>query len=108
MTKYLGIKRLLLCAAACAATVALPARADSDMPAGHVTVIASDQLFNQSAVIFKLDTYNGDCAASQYLSYHSTSIDTLKAIYATVLGAYLSGTPLLVTTFTGSCTVKAI
>jgi hypothetical protein len=80
--------------------------ADSYAPANsHVTQIASSQLFKQNAVIFKLDQGNSDCPGGSYVYYYSAITNDLKAMYASVLAAYLSGTPLIVHfTTTGSCT----
>ena len=80
--------------------------ADSYAPANsHVTQIASSQLFKQNAVIFKLDQGNSDCPGGSYVYYYSTITDDLKAMYASVLAAYLSGASLIVHfPTTGSCT----
>jgi hypothetical protein len=92
----------------CYAVLALSsaASADSHAPANaRVTQVASTQLFKQSAVIFKLDQGNSDCPAGSYICYTSASTDDLKAMYATVLAACLSGAPLVVHFQTsGSCT----
>ena len=83
----------------------LLASADSWVPANtHVTQIATAQLFIQSAVIFTLDKGTSDCPAGSYVYWYNSNVDQLKTWYASVLAAYLAGTPVIVHFPTpGSC-----
>ena len=91
--------------AAAAVSGGQAAWADSFSPASsRVTQVVSSQLYKQSAVIFKLDQGNSDCPAGSYIYYYSSG-DDLKAMYATVLAAYLTNSPLVAHfPTTGSCT----
>lgn len=89
--------------------VTFEASADSYVPANaRVTQIASSQLYGQNAVIFKLDQGTSDCAAGSYIYYYGTSVDDLKAMYATILAAYMAGTPVIVHFGTGTCVTDGI
>jgi hypothetical protein len=87
------------------ATLASVAHADSYSPVGsHVTQVASSQLYKQNAIIFKIDQGTADCPAGAYIYYYSSNPDDLKAMYASVLGAYLASATVIVHFPTsGSC-----
>ena len=85
-----------------------PAHAESYSPTGaRVTQIASNQLYGQNAVIFKLDKGTADCAAGSYIYYYGTSTDDLKAMYASIVTSYVAATPVIVH-YKNGCVIDAI
>jgi hypothetical protein len=88
--------------------VTFAASADTYVPAGtRITQIATTQLFMQKAVIFKLDKGTSDCAAGSYVYYYSNNIDDLKTVYASVVAAYMSSTPVIAHFQTVGCVVDS-